>query len=244
MTQSEHNTISTAEREASALSKLEEDLSSSSAPKQLRAISELETYGAIGYEVIKRFLIEQPQQPPTFVQGRCYEVLHQSNDDSAQTFLEERFPKGVVPLESERGIDYAPLQQLLVQHDYLEADRLTLEKLCELAGEIAMRRKWVYFTEVEQMPRTDLQTLNQLWLVHSEGKFGFSVQRQLWLSVGRNWESLWPKISWKKGRVWARYPEGFIWDLESAPKGHLPLSNQLRGVQAFNALLSHPVWEG
>jgi hypothetical protein len=30
--------------------------------------------------------------------------------------------------------------------------------------------------------------------------------------------------------------------LAEAPQGHLPLSNQLRGVQAYNALLSHPAW--
>ena len=242
--QPENDTISTVEKDVSPLSKLAEDFSSSSASKQLRLISEIASYGPSGYAILQNYLLadrlESPQ--PTYIQGRCYEVLYEADDSGAQAFLAEHFPEGVVPLRSERDVDYQPLQTLLVQKNYLEADRLTLEKLCELAGEIAMRRKWVYFTEVEQMPIVDLQTLNQLWLVHSEGKFGFSIQRQLWLSVGRNWENLWPKISWKSGRAWARYPEGFIWDLEAAPKGHLPLSNQLRGVQAFNALLCHPAW--
>ncbi|MGB0562323.1 MAG: GUN4 domain-containing protein, partial [Spirulinaceae cyanobacterium] len=31
------------------------------------------------------------------------------------------------------------------------------------------------------------------------------------------------------------------WDL-TAPKGHLPLSNQLRGVRTFEAILNHPAW--
>ncbi|MEO8890989.1 MAG: GUN4 domain-containing protein, partial [Coleofasciculaceae cyanobacterium] len=33
----------------------------------------------------------------------------------------------------------------------------------------------------------------------------------------------------------------FIWDL-SAPRGHLPLSNQLRGVRPFAALMGHRAW--
>ena len=244
MTESNNDALATQTSSESALTELEADLSTSSPPKQLRLIREIEALGSAGYPVLQNFLLAQQQQEsfPTYVEGRCYELLWNSDDSSVQEFLSQHFPDGIVPLKSDRNIDYAPLLQLLLNKELQEADRLTLEKLCELAGDIALRRKWVYFTEVEQMPATDLQTLNQLWLVHSEGKFGFTVQRKIWLSVGRNWENLWAKIAWKTGRTWSRYPEGFIWDLADAPQGHLPLSNQLRGVQAYNALLSHPAW--
>ena len=104
-----------------------------------------------------------------------------------------------------------------------------------------MKRNWVYFTEVEQFPVVDLQTLDRLWLAYSEGKFGFSVQRRLWLSLGQDWDKLWPRLAWTDDNIWTRYPGGFIWDL-SAPDGHLPLSNQLRGVRMMAALLTHPAW--
>ena len=147
----------------------------------------------------------------------------------------------IVLLKSERNIDYTPLETLLKAQDFQAADQMTLEKLCELAGVEATQRKWLYFTEVENFPVTDLQTINQLWLNYSEGKFGFSVQREIWLTLGKNWEKLWPKIGWKAGNNWTRYPNEFTWDL-SAPKGHLPLSNQLRGVRVMASLLSHPAW--
>ena len=147
----------------------------------------------------------------------------------------------IVLLKSERNIDYSPLEELLKAQDFQAADQITLEKLCELAGVEATQRKWLYFTEVENFPVTDLQTINQLWLNYSEGKFGFSVQREIWLTLGKNWEKLWPKIGWKAGNNWTRYPNEFTWDL-SAPKGHLPLSNQLRGVRVMASLLSHPAW--
>jgi hypothetical protein len=147
----------------------------------------------------------------------------------------------IVLLKSERNIDYSPLETLLKAQDFQAADKMTLEKLCELAGVEAIQRKWLYFTEVENFPLTDLQTIDKLWRNYSEGKFGFSVQREIWLSLGKNWEKLWPKIGWKTGNNWTRYPNEFTWDL-SAPKGHLPLSNQLRGVRVMASLLSHPAW--
>ena len=178
---------------------------------------------------------------PSLVAGMVYQALFGSEAAPAKTFLQTHFPQGVVPLTSEAGIDYTALQQLLAEQKFQAADQLTLQKMCEVVGTAAVQRKWLYFTEVDQFPTTDLQTLNALWLVHSEGKFGFSVQRDIWLSVGKNWEQLWSKIGWRSGNLWTRYPQGFTWDL-SAPKGHLPLSNQLRGVRVIASLLNHPAW--
>lgn len=175
------------------------------------------------------------------IAGKIYQTLFQSAAPAALDFLQTHFPTGIVPLRSQVGIDYHPLQILLAQQEFLAADQLTLQKMCELAGATAVQRKWIYFTEVEQFPAIDLQTINALWLVHSEGKFGFSIQRDLWLSLGQNWDKLWPKIGWKDGNNWTRYPQGFTWDL-TAPKGHLPLSNQLRGVRVMASLLAHPAW--
>ncbi|MBP0000258.1 MAG: GUN4 domain-containing protein [Cyanobacteria bacterium SID2] len=146
-----------------------------------------------------------------------------------------------ISLESERGIDYTPLQAVLVDGKFQEADQLTRELLCQLGGAGAVARKWLYFTEVDLIPAVDLRTLDRLWVAYSNGKFGFSVQRQLWLGVSQDWDKLWPKLGWKNGNSWTRFPQEFTWDL-SAPKGHLPLSNQLRGVRVLAALFAHPAW--
>jgi hypothetical protein len=225
------------------LHELETQLTTGSEKSQFQAAAALYEAGVTGYAVLQSFLLKrQTEGVATMpIDGRCYELLRCANTPETETFLQIYFPQGVVSLRSDRGIDYSPLQQLLAQHKFLDADRITLQKLCELAGPAAIKRKWVYFSEIDGFPVTDLKTINTLWLVHSEGKFGFSVQRQLWLSVGQDWEAFWPKIKWKSGKTWTRYPGEFIWDL-SAPKGHLPLSNQLRGVQTINVLLSHPAW--
>ncbi len=220
---------------------LSQKLTSGSASTQLQSIQTLVKSGDRGLDVLMDFLHQSQNSLPNWVQGKVYQALIDTNLPKVQDFIRVNFPAGIVPLADDSNIDYSALQQLLIQQNFQQADQLTLEKLCELAGETAMQRKWLYFSEIRTFPSTDLQTIDLLWQVYSEGKFGYSVQRKLWLSVNKNWEKLWPKIGWRKKGAWTRYPQEFTWDL-SAPVGHLPLSNQLRGVRVMETLLSHPAW--
>ena len=142
---------------------------------------------------------------------------------------------------SEVGFDYSPLQQYLLNESFEDADRFTSSKLRELAGERAVKRGYVYFSEVESIPCPDLSTLNKLWIVYSRGKFGFTVQAKILDSVGGRYDKLWPRIGWKKDGVWTRYPKSFNWSID-APNGHMPLVNQLRGVRLMDSLLNHPAF--
>ena len=139
---------------------------------------------------------------------------------------------------SEVGFDYSPLQQYLLNESFEEADRFTSAKLRELAGEKAVKRGYVYFSEVDSIPGIDLSTLNKLWIVYSRGKFGFTVQAKILDSVGGRYDKLWPRIGWKKEGTWTRYPKAFDWSID-APNGHMPLVNQLRGVRLMDSLLNH-----
>jgi hypothetical protein len=177
---------------------------------------------------------------PTLAQGKAYQLLY--NDADQRAFVQAEFPQGIVPLKSDAGVDYQELQQLLADRQWQAADKLTNLKLCELAGPVALQRQWLYFTDINSLPLTDLKLIDQLWLIYSEGKFGFSVQRDLWVALKKDWDRLWPKIGWKEGNNWTRYPSSFTWNL-NAPRGHLPLSNQLRGVRTMAALLAHPAWD-
>ena len=136
-------------------------------------------------------------------------------------------------------IDYTPLQHHLLREDFEEADRVTSALLRQLAGEQAVRRGYVYFSEVAPMSGIDLTTLDRLWIVFSQGRFGFSVQWRLLQSFDGRYDQLWPRIGWKTDGVWTRYPGAFDWSLK-APEGHMPLINQLRGVRLMDALLNHP----
>ena len=140
---------------------------------------------------------------------------------------------------SENNINYDELQLKLLEQKFEDADRLTSSYLRKLAGKLAETRGYVFYSEVNNMSGTDLQTIDRLWSIYSNGKFGFSIQAKILKSVGQRYELLWPKIGWKNQGNWTRYPDSFSWSLK-APDGHMPLINQLRGVRLMDSILRHP----
>jgi hypothetical protein len=188
------------------------------------------------------YLQERAQLPgfPQVLDGQIYELLWRSEFSDLRQATRELFPQGIVSLLSEQKQDYTPLLMHILSERWQDADQWTRQQLCQLAG--AEVRGWLYFTEVQRIPLLDLQTIDALWRVHSLGRFGFRVQRRIWLGCGRNWEKFWRAIGWYADGTWPRYPQGFTWDV-SAPAGHLPLSDQKRGVRALEALLQHPAWD-
>ncbi len=209
---------------------------------RLQLLTEIDNTDPAALEFLQTVVSEPVTNWPTLLQGKAYQQLYESPLPMATDFLQSTFPAGIVPLKSAAGVKYQDLQQLLIDRQWQAADKLTNLKLCELAGPIALQRQWLYFTDIKILPILDLQTIDRLWWTYSEGQFGFTVQREIWLSVSKNWDKLWPKIGWKDGINWTRYPGSFTWDM-SAPRGHLPLSNQLRGVRSMAALLAHPAWQ-
>ena len=141
------------------------------------------------------------------------------------------------------GVDYTALRDLLKAGEWEEADNEHRRLMCVLAGEDAEDRGWVYFTEVKQFPVKDLKTIDNLWTFYSDGKFGFSVQRKIWIGKKRQWAKFFKEIDWVQGEnnAYRKWPEEFIWKKE-AKKGHMPLTNALRGTQLLNALLEHPAF--
>ena len=136
-------------------------------------------------------------------------------------------------------LEYDDLQLNLLNQNFEEADRLTSSYLRKLAGKVAENRGYVFYSEVKDIPGEDLVTIDRLWNIYSQGKFGFSKQAKLLKSVGKRYDLLWPKIGWKKDGIWTRYPTSFCWSLK-APEGHMPLVNQLRGVRLMDSILRHP----
>jgi hypothetical protein len=170
--------------------------------------------------------------------GTLIQQLLGADDGLSQAF-EQRYPDGWLAVSSGQGIEYAPLQRALARQEFEEADRITSEILRQLAGPAAVKRGYVYYSEVAVFAAVDLESLDRLWVVYSQGRFGFSVQLRLLRSLAGRWDQLWPRLGWKQGGIWTRYPGSFTWSLQ-APEGHLPLVNQLRGVRLMDALLQHP----
>ena len=171
--------------------------------------------------------------------GTLIQLLHTHAESSHWQSWQQAHDGGWLRTDSAVDLNYAPLQWALAEQAFEQADRMTSERLRQLAGEAAVRRGYVYYSEVPPMPVLDLQAIDRLWVCYSQGRFGFTVQARLLRSCNQRWDQLWPRIGWKQAGIWTRYPGSFTWSLE-APDGHMPLINQLRGVRLMDAVLQHP----
>lgn len=173
-----------------------------------------------------------------WVAGSLIQMIMAQDGPTRADFL-CRHPQGWFAAPSAMDQDHQPLQQALATEDFQEADRLTMASLRHMAGPAAVGRGYVFFSEVPPMATVDLDTIDRLWVAYSRGRYGFSVQRRLLKACSGRWEQLWPRLGWKQDGVWTRYPGQFTWG-HTAPEGHMPLVNQLRGVRLMDALLTHP----
>ncbi|WRH66415.1 MAG: GUN4 domain-containing protein [Planktothrix sp. GU0601_MAG3] len=132
-------------------------------------------------------------------------------------------PQPNIELKSAKGVSYHQLEQLLKAGKWKEADQETAQKMLEVAGRTD--RGWLDRNSIDDFPCEDLRTIDQLWVKYSDGRFGFSVQKQIWLEVGGKVDyetegKLGDRVGWKKNGHWMNY-EHLTFSLQ-APLGHLP----------------------
>ncbi|MBH8561028.1 GUN4 domain-containing protein [Nostoc sp. CENA67] len=151
--------------------------------------------------------------------GRIPTAKHQQKSTLARPDI------AINDLNSERGIDYKPLHDLLAAGEWKQADRETLAVMLKIAGR--EKQGWLNIEAINQFPETDLYTIDQLWLKFSNGRFGFSVQKQIWESVGgqtdadyETWCKFCDRVGWRVNQNWLFYSD-LSFDTD-APKGHFP----------------------
>lgn len=145
-------------------------------------------------------------------------------------------------------INYSLLSDLLAAGKWQEADAETAALLLKMADRESSG--WLKRKDIEKIPLSDLQMLDGLWVKHSNGHFGFSAQRQIWLDCHDNYTNFGQRVGWHKDGRWLDY-DRLLFSLD-APVGHLPavklLISMPGGDRVFSfvlgswrvALLSHP----
>lgn len=122
------------------------------------------------------------------------------------------------PVLSEVGMDYRQLTKLLETGKWRKADEHTWEILLQIA--LREDEGWLSPRDIDNLPCTDLRTIDRLWQHHSNGRFGLSVQQQIWESVGCQYTELCDRIGWRVKNNWKYYEELSFND--TSPPGHLP----------------------
>ena len=126
-------------------------------------------------------------------------------------------------LSLEKGVDYTRLRDLLKARKWKEADQETRTVMLKTAGR--QKESWLDRYSIKKLPFIDLRTIDQLWVKYSNGRFGFSVQKRIWESVGHDEEKFGNRVGWYKegivsDDVWLEYSE-LTFSL-NAPVGHFP----------------------
>ncbi len=125
--------------------------------------------------------------------------------------------------------DWQPLIEALKRQRWQAADELTGDLLCELAG----RPTGSYLPngELAKLPCEALQILDRLWVKSSQGRFGLSVQAQLYLEVGEQYPLFCDRVGWP---VHSPRNHNYLqFNRRRAPRGHLPSRRWLGGVSVW-----------
>nr|YP_009394672.1 hypothetical protein [Polysiphonia elongata]ARW63234.1 hypothetical protein [Polysiphonia elongata] len=238
-----YNKIEKIEEEVKIIFSNNDKIISSKTEEKINEIIDKE----IGKKILVSTIIKKYKnlnQKSSIIDGLIYQKVIETKESEFTNELILNLPKGIIYLEESMSINYQPLQDLLIKKSFQEADKLTQQYLCILVEQKTMQtKKWLYFTDIQFIPKYELFKIDLLWRTYSKGKFGFSIQKNIWIKYNKEWDKLWEKIEWLEVTTGAmkRYPKEFNWTAE-APKGHLPLFNQLRGTQTLCYLFKKIDW--
>jgi serine/threonine protein kinase len=158
------------------------------------------------------------------------ELEPQNRPQSVQEWLDLMIPKPAPPettrLVSAVGMDYINLRNLLAAKKWKEADEETRRVMLKVAGR--EEKGSLNEKSIDKFPCEDLRTMDQLWVKYSNGRFGFSVQKRIYQSLGGTreynnevWERFGDRVGWRKKNEWLYYNE--LTFSEKAPEAHLPV---------------------
>jgi serine protease Do len=136
-------------------------------------------------------------------------------------------PNNPSPTNEPTPVIFQKLETLLKAGKWRDADLETWELMKKLTKR--EQEGWLRLEDVKNFPRQELRKMDQLWVKYSNGKFGFSVQKQIWLDLGGkldgepDWDTfkkLGDRVSWKKNDKWLSY-DSYTFSI-NALQGHLP----------------------
>ncbi|NET56211.1 MAG: CHAT domain-containing protein [Symploca sp. SIO2E6] len=177
------------------------------------------------------------------------------SDDDSQSLaraINQKFESSLelnteVELHSEKEADYTRLRDLLAAGKWKDADQETARVMLLAAGQ--KQRGFLRQEDLEKFPCEDLRTIDQLWVTYSNGRFGFSVQKKIWLEAGGKLDyetecKLGDQLGWRKEGEWNYYKITFKLQ-PTTPFGQLPVAGFIDSTQEeFDLTQSLGVWFG
>jgi hypothetical protein len=171
------------------------------------------------------------QRKNTIIQGKritkenIQQILQEPSIIEASPCKKNKIDVLASNLSYGQEVDYTRLQNLLADEKWREADKETLAVMLKVSSR---EEEGCLSTEhIENFSCQDLHAIDQLWRKHSNERFGFSIQKRIWESVGGTPDANYTtfcrfgdRVGWRVRGRWLSYGKRTFNHL--SPKGHLP----------------------
>jgi GUN4-like/NACHT domain len=132
-------------------------------------------------------------------------------------------------LDALQTMRYGKLEQLMQAGEWRKADQLTYRLMIQtcrkdFGSDFSVK-------DLQEFPCPDLRRIDDLWVRHSQGRFGFSVQKKIWEDCGspqrysgedkEKWHTFWEQVGWTTGGTNFVDYDNLTWNL-NARFGQLP----------------------
>ena len=120
---------------------------------------------------------------------------------------------------------YQQLENYLKNGQWRKADQETWKVMVKIADR--EEQGWLDYDDIKNFPCEDLLIIDQLWVKYSKGKFGFTVQKKIYGSLGGStvynrevFNQFYESVGWNEEGHWVSYGD-YAFNIK-APYGNLP----------------------
>jgi predicted NACHT family NTPase len=141
---------------------------------------------------------------------------------------------------------YQTLENLLMEQKWREADQETYRLMITTVGK--EEGQWFDAEELLNFPCEELLAIDRLWVKYSQGKWGFSVQKQIYADCGATLDGSFPgteiwydfcdRVGWRKDNSFLNYSD-LTFDPSISPSGEFPVG----GGVGWLAVVGAGLWD-
>ncbi len=201
------------------LAQLQEQQRQQEQVERLRLLAELEEQKRLAAEHQRLAQLQEQQRQQQAAETGSFIAENQPNVAQLERHGNKlKYPEIISNLTSK-------IAELLASGRWKEADEETFRILLSLAGR--EKKGSLKVESIQELPSEYICMIDQLWLKASNERFGLSVQKRIWKSVGGNidcndrvYRAFGRCVGWRRDKHWLELDElTFNYD---APPGHLP----------------------